>query len=65
MEFSGFYFDFSDIFLDLIPLKKAKRVYLTPREANVARHGHVAGPREPTWTPMWHLRCMNSNGAGS
>ena len=27
----------------------------------MARCGHMAGPRKPTWMPMWCLRGVNSD----
>ena len=59
-----FYFDFLGIFPDLISFKKdqkgSRRGDVTCR-GDVAHDRHVAGPREPTWTPAWRLNGMNSN----
>ena len=27
----------------------------------MARCGHMAGPRKPTWMPTWCLHCVNSD----
>ena len=59
LDFSRIYFDFSRVFLILIPLKKGqKRVIFSRRNrgANVAHSRHMAGPREPTWMPVWGQR---------
>ena len=59
MEFYGFYFNFSGIFLDLINFKKAKRVYLIARDSRsrcgtkqthgTATRAHVDACMAPTW----------------
>ena len=44
-----------NLFASISLLKIAKRVVFSHRNrgADVAHNGHVAGPREPTWTPKW------------
>ena len=62
-NFYGFYFDFSSIFRIYFLIKKSQKGFIILRkthEVDVAWRGHVAKPREPTWT---HVDAYMEQGA--
>ena len=38
----------------IIKITKRGLFFAQDRKADVAQGGHMAEPREPTWTPTWH-----------